>query len=279
MKTLSVAVPPGVGDIYWCLTKLKALRDHEGADHVRLCIQEAGPKRSIEWPGMVDFVDSGSWLKFHPPQPIPGNGFVRPFAGADCLLWPNAVVDAGRPLADWLPELEIDIDFTIKTVPLADPLVRPRVVVYASAEGVNRAWCPNFGPEYWARLITVLDGLFGEVTLIGAHWDKPFADQVSQQCLVSFENLVQRTSLPQIAGVLRDARVVVGVISGMTILANHFRTPTIAFYPQAHHPDFPRTWVAPEAPYKPLLAPEAPDAADVAKLAFSMAWETTDGKA
>ena len=40
---ITVAVPPGVGDVYWVLTKLKAYRDAHGGGPVRLLIQSCGP--------------------------------------------------------------------------------------------------------------------------------------------------------------------------------------------------------------------------------------------
>lgn len=255
MQNFRVAVPPGVGDVYWALTKLKALKAKVGAERVELCVQRAGPGRSTLWADMVDFVDTAS---FHPFQPglAAQTGYLAPGPGVDCVLWPNAIVDKGRPLAEWLPDLPLDIDFPI----LTEPQGPPRVLVYASSEGINRAWVPNLGVAYWLALIEHLRLAVGPVTLIGAQWDESFSRKLREKARrpLPYEDMTGKTTLPQVADMLKHARLVVGVISGMTILANHFRTPTVAFYPTAHHPEFPRTWVAAEAPYRPIRAPDAP---------------------
>jgi ADP-heptose:LPS heptosyltransferase len=266
MQRFRVAVPPGIGDIYWCLTKLKALREQVGAEHVELCVQRAGPGRSILWAQMVDFVDSASMHPFTPGQAAQ-TGYLAPGAGVDCILWPNAIVDQGRPLSAWLPHLQMDLDFPIHTQSMG----APRVLLYASSEAINRAWVPNLGLDYWAELLDQLTRAIGPVTLIGAAWDETFTRQLRARIKVPFEDLGAQTSLPQVADLLKNARVLVGVISGLTILANHFRTPTVALYPQAHHPNFPVAWVAPDAPYAPILAPAAPSACELAVIAASLA--------
>ena len=269
MKICRVAVPPGVGDIYWCLTKLKALRDKLRADRIELCVQKAGPARSLAWAEMVDFVDTATFHAFAPGIAAT-TGYHEPGNGIDCVLWPNAVVDRGRPLSDWLPDLALDLDFTVRTEPMGEP----RVLVYASSRAINKAWVPNLGPEYWLQLMQALSDRFGQVTLIGAAWDREFTDDLRSSCNghgMPCVDMTGQTSLPQIADMLKRARLVIGVISGMTILANHFRTPTVAIYPRKQHPDFPRSWVAPDAPYQTVCAPDAPSAGLLAERASTIA--------
>lgn len=264
-----VAVPPGVGDVYWCLTKLKAFKEHEGIDHIELCIQQAGPARALPWAQMVDFVDACSYFRFHPPRTALEQGYMKGgIRGVDAVMWPNAIVDRGIRLEQWLPQLPIDLGFEIRTQDMGPP----RVVVYASSEAINQAWVPNLGPGYWVDLIYELNYRVGPVTVIGAHWDKSFHDRLPGLApRPPWEPLVGNTTLPQVADILKKARVVIGVISGMTILANHFRTPTIAFCPDKHHPDFPRAWVAEDAPYMPFAASNIPSAGEVAAIAADMA--------
>lgn len=275
MRTLRLAVPPGVGDVYWALSKVEALREKFGADHVRLCVQKAGPGRSVDWRQMVDFIDSGEFFPFQPGEAVKPPGYREDLAGVDALLWPNAIVDRGLRLEEWLPDLSFNLDFPVHTEHYPGP--DRRVVVYASSEAINRAWLSELDEQYWLDVIEGLTHKLGQpVTLIGAGWDKAYADRLlaarhGRPRNMHFENLVSQTRLPQIADILRKARVVVGAISGMTILANHFKTPCVALYPNAHHPDFPRTWVKPGTPYEPICSHAPPPAPELVDQAVAIA--------
>lgn len=268
-RNYRIAVPPGVGDVYWVLTKLQAFKRAHGIERVELCVQRAGPGRSTDWANMVDFVHASSFFPFRPNDELLTKGISYTYKGVDVAMWPNAIVDRGEHLRNWLPELELDLDFPVRTVDMG----APRVVVYASSEAINQAWVSNLGgPQYWVDLIAELSQRVGPVTLIGAEWDRRFSEKLpGRPPRPRYEDLTASTTLPQVADILKKARVVVGVISGMTILANHFRTPTIAFYPDAHDPAFPFTWQAPDAPYGAILASTAPSAAEVAERAAALA--------
>lgn len=262
--TLRVAVPPGVGDVYWALTKLKALKEREGAKAVRMYVQHSSLDRSRAWAGMVDFVDSAQQLRFNAPKERSGVGRM---VGVDYVLWPNTVVDRGEHLREWMPELAMDLSFPVKT----EDTGGPRIVVYPSSEAINKAWIPSAGNNFWPEVIYLLSKALGRVTIIGAAWDRPFYDRVLSGRDCGAEFLVGSTSLPQVADILKKARVLIGVASGMTIVANHFRTPCVALFPDAHHPRFPFTWVAPDAPYVVLRNNGLPSAQEVVSMALGIA--------
>lgn len=292
MTALRLGVPPGVGDVYWALCKLQALRAARAAEHVTLCVQQTSLTRALSWADMVDFVDATAEVAFKPDERALTTGYseeplhaLPPRTGprrqmtirerglaiaerqknrvpVDAVLWPNAVVDAGRHLREWLPELELDLSFKVRTAPGPSG----RVVVYASSVGVNQAWT-RLEPTFWARLIAELAEATGQVpTLIGAPWDAAFRTQI----VCEVEDLLGKTTLPEVAGVLERASVVVGVISGMTILANHFRTPAIAMHADKHSQGFVRAWVADDAPYEPIAAAEIPKPAELARRAAAL---------
>jgi hypothetical protein len=296
-----IGTPSGVGDVYWVLTKLRAFLAQRRADRVTLCVQKSRLTRALDWSKMVDFVDATEEFPFRADEQALATGYsdgvealpmmsrqerrelrrelrqkmpahlrrrgaplpplpltpAPPGPPLDCVLWPNAVLDRGDSLRDWLPGLELDLSFKIRT----DPGPSDRIVVYASSAAINEAWIPGLGPEYWAELIAAIAERTGDVpTLIGAPWDATFRERIA--CEV--EDLLGVTTLPQVAGILERASVVVGVICGMTILANHFRTPTVALYPDKFHPAFPTSWVAPDAPYLPIAASRVPPARELA---------------
>jgi ADP-heptose:LPS heptosyltransferase len=262
---IQVAAPPGVGDVYWVLTKLKAWKAANGGQPVRLLVQACGElDRAGQWRDMVDFVEDLRFYPFKPDRAALETGLGRLPTGAP-ILWPNAVVDRGRPLAEWLPDLELDLSFPVRTTPVPGG---PRTVLYVSSDAINRAWMAHLPAGYWYDVVAELNKAVGRVTIIGAKWDRPFFDRWLREAprALDVENLVQSTTLMQVADLIKHARFFVGVISGMTILANHFRTPCFAIYPTAHNDAFPRTWVAPEAPYWPTRADRVPQAAELGEL-------------
>ena len=131
---LRVAVPPGVGDVYWVLTKLRALRALEGASSVRLYVQQTQYDRSRDWAKMVDFVNYATPMRFRPPRDPSG---VAKMIGVDYVLWPNTVVDRGDHLSTWMPHLPLDLNFPVRT---HDTGPERRVVVYASIKMASYFW-------------------------------------------------------------------------------------------------------------------------------------------
>lgn len=264
MSTL-IGVPPGVGDLYWCLTKLKAFKQAHGIEHVTLAIQKTSKDRAIEWKDMVDFVDDARYVALTPGKAA-ASGLERKHGPFDWIMWPNAIVDRGDHLDTWMPGLELDLDFPVKTrkPPGGEA---DRVVLYASALGVNKAWFPERRGDFWIALAGELGQIFGkQPILIGADWDHDNSGPLASVT----QSFVGHTSLPEVAWMLEHARAVVGVISGMTILANHFKRPTVAFAPNKHAAVFPYTWVRNQPWYTALRPASMWDPAECARIVAAM---------
>lgn len=276
---MRIGVPSGVGDVYWVLTKLQAFKVARGIDHVTLCVQKSQHTRALAWGQMVDFVEAIEEYPFRPNDEARTTGFStapvrmrrherREFGlqeppPLDAVMWPNAIIDRGVHIREWMPELELDLSFPVRTVPAPGG----RVVVYVSSVGANQAWLPAAGPWYWRRLIEALAVETGEVpVLIGAPWDLEFREQID----VPLDDRCGRTTLPEVAGILQSASVVVGLICGMTILANHFRTPTVALRADKHTEAFARAWVADDAPYVSIPNSQLPPPEKLAARVASM---------
>ncbi len=258
---MNIGVPSGVGDVYWALCKLQGFRARYKVDRVNLCVQASQYDRALPWADMVSFVDSSLPFKFRSLDAEKRGIDWNYGQGLDVILWPNAVLDRGHHLRNWLDDLPLKQDFPIAAEPFT-MFPGGYVVVYASSEAVNKAWVPQLGLPYWNALVEELGKTFDlPVVLIGASWDRSVGGRIRGGCY----NIVGRTSLQQVTGILEGAAAVVGVISGMTILANHYRRPTIAFYPAKVNPAFPWTWTDDKTPYLPLRSDQIPDAALTAR--------------
>lgn len=267
-KRVRIAVPPGLGDTYWALTKLESFRERHGLEHVTLCVKHAELKRALDWPKLVSFVDATEEFSFNPNKGIMETGFSSRKPGVDVVMWPNAVIDRGLHLRDWLPDYELNLDIEIRT-PMVPKAFLDRHLIYASSEGVNTNWFPGRGPGFWRHLVNEVGNKTGETPLlIGAGWDKDFARAMGP---TESDSIINETSQAQIMSVIKRAKSLTGIISGMTIMGNHFQTPTVAIYPDRFLPGFLTAWIKPETPYVPLKALLVGPSVEVAGITASIA--------
>ena len=241
---MRVGVPSGVGDTYWTLTKLQAFRKRHKPKELILCIKQSPLERATGWAEMVDFVDGVVVKQFDHRSALLTGFSSQKTRACDCILWPNAVLDRGMRIESWLPGYKTDLSFPVRTA----PGIAGAVVLYVSSVRNHQHCFPRMPMDYWPHVARILGERFGQApVIIGAHFDEDYAAGLDWQSPVV--NLVGKTTLPEVAGIIQRAQVVVGIISGMTILGNHFRTPTVALCPDRYHKAFPKTWIARGTPY------------------------------
>lgn len=276
-----IGVPPGVGDVYWALCKLQSIREKHRLEDVELVIKSSNFDRAGEWAGMCPFVDSTSFAKFknldaekiglggvtYPGGDINGN---RP-PTIDAVLWPNAVVDRGDHLRHWLPEYDLRQDWKIATKqPEGLESVDGHPVIYASSATIHKAWAPKLDVAWWTVMAETLAMRFGRKPIvIGASWDVGFSGGVLADNTI---DMLGKTTLAEVAWILEHAAGIVGIISGMTILANHFRTPAIAIYPPKHHDRFPEAWMPEDAAFMNIRSDRVMSTPSIANELASMSW-------
>jgi ADP-heptose:LPS heptosyltransferase len=223
---------------------------------------------------MVDCVDEARYVHFHPGEAT-RSGFLETKGSIKSIMWPNAHVDTGAHLKTWLPDLKWNPNLPITTIEPQASLKR-RVVLYASSTGVNQAWFAERHANFWLDLAAELGRRFNTRPLIiGSAWDAEHCAPLMRVC----DSTLANTSLPAVAGILEHARVIVGVASGMTILGNAFRTPTVGIFPDKHAELFPWSWCEPDMPYRVararLLAdPGAAQAVAAMAVDVAKAWQS-----
>lgn len=264
-ERIRIGTPSGVGDVYWCLTKLRSFRERHKIKHVTLCVQKSHLPRSLQWPEITDLVDEAIEFPYQVDRAnTTGYYRCRPGTGMDCVFWPNTVIDTGQHLSKWMPDYDLDLDLKLDVIP---PKEDPGILVYASSEGVNKAWFPQGGPKFWGDLLNHLQNFTGRpATLIGAGWDEDFARLIDGPRI----DMIAETDLKEVMGVIKSAQLLIGIISGMTILGNHFGTPTLAIVADKFPPAFPRTWVRPEVRYLPIKASQVGSPLRIVKHAIEL---------
>jgi heptosyltransferase I len=103
---------------------------------------------------------------------------------------------------------------------------RPLAVLHPGARWASKLWPPAF----WARLAEWFHGQGFQVAVTGSAADRELATGITAHCRTPRLNLAGRTSLAQLAGILRKARIAVTTDTGAMHLAAALGTPVAALF-------------------------------------------------
>lgn len=260
---MNFLVPQGIGDSIWALTKLWSIAtDHGKTDcHVSIGCSDPdnpGEARALEFVRRFDFVSSARMYKM--PRDgrvgavlLPGpatdeDGLFRYIAdgpppdlpGVNYVLMPNAPLERGIRLENWLPEH--DIDWNVMRHFVRNPRDRDTVpagdyaVLYMSSEGANTVAGHNRGglwtPQDWADLGNGLAALGLKVVIVGAEYDRSYLEKyvLPLDRIGDWVDLVGHRDIGQTVEVLRRAKCVVSYQSGIGITASYLGVPTAIFW-------------------------------------------------
>ena len=248
-----MALPPGIGDAFWCLLKVAALCRSERACGVDIEVCGGPPYRSREFLEAFDFVRSvshtelriieaefttpGGEYNYAPSQPRWHNRF-------DWMLQANGHLERGRRLEDWLPELEIDwkvmdhFRWPGKAVERAAAIGKQLgayCVFYAGPEiGNTRAGHNRNGlwrPADWVRLAELARQAGLQVVFAGAAYDRSYlTNYLLPAGLKECHDYLGAWQIEVTLAVIRGARFHVGYQSGLGIVATFLGVPTAMFW-------------------------------------------------
>ena len=264
LQPLSFVVPPGIGDISWIYSKLVGLNHPlhfivPGGDH----------NRAVPYLKLLPVVASCEYGQV--ANPANSNGGR---AGADWTrerlieeasrrrvpIEMNTWLEAGNRIEGFMPELatehhyEVDIDPVLRQLAFdALSILRQEryICLYCASRSMVEHW-GGWGPEIWADFAGLLWGAFdiGGFVLIGAGWDRSFADDVLKQIRqqkggLPIIDLVGKLAIGASLEVVRRSAYLVAFPSGIPILAAVMGNPVLMFYPK-HLKPMHDTWADPE---------------------------------
>jgi FkbM family methyltransferase len=196
-RILRVAVPSGIGDVTWVLTKLPALLAKEHAEKADIDCCHSDYPRCAEFLSRFDFIRHAGYCEFdcvERDNPVLPDGCFN-YAPSqphwhdryDWFLQANGHLEHGRPLEDWLPELTIDWDIARRFhfPPEDEAAARqfsaetgPFVLCFAASTPANTIAGHNRGPLWtpgdWAELCRhfLRNGI--RPVFVGANWDRDY---------------------------------------------------------------------------------------------------------
>jgi len=165
-----------------------------------------------------------------------------------CALIPNATLEKGSRLEDWLPQYQIDWNifkhFHISPTEkeFGDKLlyrIGPYCVFYPgpihgnTIEGHNRG--PIWRPEDWVSLGKRIHNELGlQIVLVGATYDYAYYERILGPALNGnghyYTNLIGQTNLGQLWSVTSNSKFVASYQAGVGIISTYLGTPTMIWW-------------------------------------------------
>lgn len=290
----TILLPPGIGDSYWSMTKLRAFlaREKLGLPELHIAcnreIRHSGHRRAFPFLEMFDFVAANGTTHEHGKDPElnalwreayaqEGRTIFRDVAGCDFFISYNGHLRVGKQME------ALDADLATEwRPPLFVSLEQERYRAQMQAEH-GRYFCAYFVFQgtyaYWTKqfpVASVVDAINETArqtkatpVLLGAGWDaeEPTLHQVRNQVRGAVD-LVGKTSVEQACGLMRGSAAVVGYPSGLTILSAVLGCPTLIVWNDYYNRQFawycapPETrrknyWIETTRGLTPMLLAEA----------------------
>jgi heptosyltransferase I len=126
-----------------------------------------------------------------------------------------------------LPRFRLGLDAAVDISGLIPAAIdRPLVVLHPGARWASKLW----PPASWATLSQWFHAQGFQVAVTGSAADRELVSVITAQCRAPRLNLAGRTSLAQLAAILRQARLAVTTDTGVMHLAAALGTPVAALF-------------------------------------------------
>jgi FkbM family methyltransferase len=249
---LRVAVPAGIGDAVWALTKIPHLLRIYGAEKAQISLCGPRPYRALPFVERFDFVASAEYSRWEcvESQPYTPEGTYNWAASGigwhheyDWMLQANRHLESGLRLEEWLPDMETDwhiadrFRFTAREVREAIEFERshgPYCLFYLGPEAGNTTSGHNRGPLWtpqdWGLLARHFRELGLKVVVVGAAYDQSYFEKYVAQHLGECTNMIGKWTIGQTFSAVQRARCVIAYQSGIGIFAVYLGVPTACFW-------------------------------------------------
>lgn len=264
-ERVKIVLSPGVGDVYWEITKLQAFIKREGIGipdiHVlsKRNLNAKSHERAFPFIEMFPFLNSTGVIKNIGPKdktaPLiwkeayktVGRTIFPDVLKCDYFISHNGWLANGYSLEETDPDLEVNW-FPPRFVSLEEQHSEKEyvkkygkyIVFFYTFLGSNKKLLDDIS---LAELITITKGIVDETgfspVFVGAEWDSrdEVLNTLKQEVHIHVD-LIGKTTIPQLFGLIKGAELVFGIPSGITILSTLLKQKTIILWSDFFHPDF-----------------------------------------
>ena len=261
-KRPTILVPPGIGDSYWSIVKLPAFlkKKNLGLPEVSVVCPRAkshnGHQRAFPFLEMFPFLkaswdtvdgrDKASRAIWKEAYAQEGRTVFENVLGFDYFLSYNGHLRVGKELAeidhlecDWHPPMWVSLEqeqFKAK----CQEQYGPYAVFYFVFQGTYKYWTDEFPISEVIKSVREICAKTGlRPVFTGGPWDAEDPQLRSVlRAIPQAENLVGKTSVQQLFGLLRGAELVVGYPSGLTIMSGTLGCKTLSIWNTYYNQSF-----------------------------------------
>lgn len=287
----SILIPPGIGDCYWSLVKLRGFSESRKLGIPDVWVAAADDRRrSLDFVQKIPFLKAAGYREhstrsavFQEAYMQRGRTVFENVSGCDYFIAFNGRMRFGETVDAQLPECPTEWylpRFRSLEEREAERAYRqnfgPYVIAYFIPHSMYRHWLAEFPERAITQTLRKIQQERGvRIIFIGSWWDKDglSARLVRGNADAEWIDLTGATSTDQLLAILAGAEGVVGFPSGATILATMLKRPTVMlwnkyfvepFWRHACPPDSLDRW------YRPLNTATAQPADVAAALAELM---------
>ena len=259
----TILYPPGIGDCYWSIVKTQAFLKREGLDIPDIYVvhprdrKYQGHKRSFPFLQMFPFLNStginfgggdpGKKAVWNEAYARRGRTIFKNIMGYDYFISYNGHLKYGESLdkidkdlkCNWFPPMFTSLEqehyrnHCIKRY-------GKYIIFYFAFQGTYINWIKQFSVDATIEFIkrtTKKTGL--TPVFIGAMWDKESKKLNHVKASVpGCVDLVGKTTLSQLFGLIKGSQMVFGYPSGATIMAVVLKQKTLILWNDYYHQDF-----------------------------------------
>lgn len=269
-QELRIYCPDGIGDLHWVFLKLGAIVKACGAKKVHLFLRDLEPirpKRADEFIKMNPLITDLTYTK--QTMQVPIYGYVQGIEPYDYVLDPTPILAHGRRIEDWIPDLPVDYEY-----PLDLPAYKNLdcAAIYYGDHLAEANWANGWGDEQWATVTKVLRKK-APVVLLGLECDRGKTNSVLRNRTLDVIDMVGKTSFIEAYRLAMGAKVLVGSVSGLTIVPASRGGRVVALWPgkdsRLRLPEEMRaSWIKDTTFYRPMGY--STDVVEVLKAALSL---------
>jgi hypothetical protein len=250
-ESITVNVPQGIGDIFWCYQKLAP--HFERININVLCVAQSDvQQRARAFCAMLPRVGAISYEQVKAPQyaKVAASTYalssILNSNGAAVSYACNAPLERGINLLDIDPGYAVDSFVDMVGVPY-EVETEDYLCVFVSGHGTNKfVWKTS----QWASAVRKVATWLGTDTikLVGASWDTKMGDALrsSLQSKYKITSHVGQLDLAASVDVIRRARFFLGYQSGLNVIAENYNVCQLMLY-FPHLREMLYTWCKPDS--------------------------------
>jgi len=249
---VKILVPPGIGDIQWVLVKLQSFLRKKGITgvvDVYIASMDEKKDRAIDYLKLFPFIHAAGY-KYVNKKEIPWREayneskrtIFEDVAGCDYFIAYNGQLRLPKTLEQIDPQYPCKYDLpmfvSLKEKMYGDVCKKDigrYIVAYFVDTGVyDSHWMKHLNKETVLHILTALaKDLDCKIVLVGSEWDTKC--KVNQYLInnISDEDsvdLIGKTDIEQLFGLIKNSVGVIGFPSGLTIMSTYFKVPTYIFW-------------------------------------------------